>query len=185
LTSTSTTELEYTDPETGERITKEMWDFVQDKLQEDKNFLVQTAIDNYDIDAAAAAKIKELSTRDFNTEEYLAEREKLIEKNLQRVSRSDGAGKWKCTDCKVTGDIFFMYQHECSESRAKKKKIKTAVEAKAKDKSSVKQTVFWAGESSKDTPPSANTSYLGPAWLTQTYHTNKQASDQSVLGGAL
>jgi hypothetical protein len=91
VTSTSTTELEYTDPETGERITKEMWDFVQDKLQEDKNFLVQTAIDNYDIDAAAA-KIKELSTRDFNTEEYLAEREKLIEKNLQRVSRS-GAGK--------------------------------------------------------------------------------------------
>jgi hypothetical protein len=88
LTS-SANELQYTDPETGERITKEMWEFAQNKLLEDKNFLVQIAIDNYDHDVAEIMKIKELCTvGDFNAEEYLAKREKLIEKNLQRVSRT-------------------------------------------------------------------------------------------------
>jgi hypothetical protein len=83
-----------------------------------------------------------------------------------------------------------MYQHECSESRIKKKKnekqektTETAEAiAKAKDKRSVKQTVFWAGEY-KYTPPS-DSGYSDPAWLKQqTYHSGEQASDQGGLGG--
>jgi hypothetical protein len=115
--------LEYTDPYTGEKITREMWEYAQSQLLEDKEFLVQVVLDNYDIDAAQIIKIKELCTRDFNPAEYLDRREKLVEKNLERVSRS-GASKWKCTDCKITSDMFFMYQHECSESLVKNKKKK-------------------------------------------------------------
>jgi hypothetical protein len=170
---------------------KELHEIYQENLVQDKNFLIEVAIDNYDVDAARIIEIKKLCTKeeDFNAAEYLAKREKLVEKNLERVSRS-GASKWKCTDCKVTADVFFMYQHECSESRVKKKKEKTKVEAKAKDKSSVKQTtttVFWAGnERSKDTPPSDN-GYSGPAWLTQTYpnnNNNGRGFSQSSPGGA-
>jgi hypothetical protein len=73
--------------------------------------------------------------------------------------------------------------------RRKKSKVETTkARAKAKDKKSVKQTVFWAGNSSRqksDTPPS-DSGYSGPAWLTQTYHNNKnneRGLSQSTPGG--
>jgi hypothetical protein len=83
-------------------------------------------------------EIKEkCSMMNFNAEQYLKHRQELVMKNLERVSRrSENSDHWKCTDCNVTADIHFMYQHECSESRVKKKKKRgVETEAKAKEKS--------------------------------------------------
>jgi hypothetical protein len=194
----SSSELEYINPYNGDEITdeeldtfclrnkavltrKELHEIYQQKLLQDKQFLYEVFESDFDIDTELLVDIKRKCSADnFDESEYLKQREELVMKNLQRVSRrSQNSDHWKCSDCRITADVHFMYQHECSESRLKKKKSKeskTKTKAKAKDKNFVqrkeKQTVFWVGNRQrKDTPPSVS-AYSGPAWLTQTYPNN-------------
>jgi hypothetical protein len=205
LTNTNTTsELEYKNPYTNEEITdeelqkfcsrntviltrKELHELYQQKLLDDKHFLYEVVESDFDIDTKRLMTITETCSQYFNPDEFLRQRQELVMKNLERISRrSHNSDHWKCGDCKITADVYFMYQHTCSESRLKKKKSSTmTTKAKAKDKKSVvTKTVFWAGES-KDTPPSSSKDYYsGPAWLIPTCHSGKQASDQCGLGGA-
>jgi hypothetical protein len=187
----ATTVTEYTNPWTGEEITEqelqtfcksndivlktaELYQIYQESVSEDKKFLHQIVDQDFDIDSERLAAIEELYSDNFNKEQYLEKRQTLVVKNLQRVSRrSQYSDHWKCSDCRVTGDIHFMYQHECSESRVKKKKERKQRQKQQK----------WAGEirtcrnsnqwhQIKDTPPSSK--YLGPAWLTPTCHSDSK-----------
>ena len=145
-------ELEYKNPYTNEEISeeeldnfclrnkaaltrKELHEIYQHKLLQDKQLLCEVLESDFDIDTKHLMEIKEKCSMNFNAEEYLKHRQELVMKNLERVSRrSQNLDHWKCTDCNVTADIHFMYQHECSESRVKKKKKRGAeTEAKAKE----------------------------------------------------
>jgi hypothetical protein len=139
----SSGEFKYTNPYTGNEITdeeldtfclryqailtrKELHEIYQQKLAQDKQFLCEVFESDFDIDTELLIDIRRKCSDNFNEAEYLRQRQELVMKNLERVSRrSHNSDHWKCTDCKVTADVHFMYQHECSESRLKKKKIQS------------------------------------------------------------